>query len=137
MGGAIEVARLVPKQIHGRKGSVGSSLKAVKDGLFAAAIHLEHHSAAGSAASAEVAAVESGTVEVARPVANYAPQGVFPVRAGTGKLGEYGITRRFRRFLFLRSHRNGRREKHRPHRDASAGTGSVESVELYRTLQVC
>jgi len=66
--------------------------EAVKDVLFGAPIHLERHSAIGSAALAEVAAVEGGAVEIARPVANYARRGKFPVCAA--ERVEYGIARR-------------------------------------------
>src|SRR5208283_424251 len=99
VGGAVEIALLVPNQTRGRIGSVSSSREAVKDGLFAAPIHLEHDSAARSVASAEVAAVESRAVEVARPVANDVPQGELPVRPG--KRVEYGIALKVLCFLLV------------------------------------
>src|SRR5208283_3883668 len=89
VGGAVEVARLVTNQTGGRIGSVRSSRKAVKDGLFAALIDLEYSSAAGAVAC----------VEVARPVANDVPQGELPVPAG--KRVEHGIAWRVLRFLLV------------------------------------
>ena len=73
-----------------RIGSVGATGEGVEDRLFAARMQLQHHSAAGSAARAEVTAEGSGAVEVACKVSDHAGERL-PAVCTSGKTVEHAL----------------------------------------------
>ena len=125
MRGAVKVTRAITKQVHGWSGSVRSSLETVKNGLVAVPIQLEHHSAASSLATTEVAAEESGAIEAACGALDHAPYGILPVC--TGKCVQHGINRRLLGWRF-----NSYREKHarKRQRAAYSSPGSAGSATV-------